>query len=313
MLTIEEFTHILLKDINSNLKENFGYTVEKSIYLVAKKFKYTIPDNTTKRGFRIINGKRNVCKKIASIAEEYLHQCGFLLKDYKNNWAITPTGLSFLKKRLGVSSLVKRFHQSKNWSKLHENKYDALQMVLENISIDVFVNDLDKYIDTDVNDILMKKICSFNERELEYVIAKIISDITGGEAQITRYSKDGGIDGVIKINNGFFGYIILIQVKHYSNKSIPLKDVRSFAGAVSDNKEYPNARGIFFTTSRFTKDALSYTKSHSTPIVLTNLEQFVNTMIDNEVGIFNTALGFRIDSHYFSEIRKDLRRLKREK
>jgi restriction system protein len=62
-------------------------------------------------------------------------------------------------------------------------------------------------------------------------------------------------------------------------------------------------KGIFITTSNFSKDAIDYAGLIDTKIVLIDGEQLAQLMIDNNVGVTpmqNYEIK-RIDSDYFTE------------
>jgi restriction system protein len=60
-------------------------------------------------------------------------------------------------------------------------------------------------------------------------------------------------------------------------------------------------KGIFITTSSFTKDALGYTPKNETKIVLIDGEQLTQLMIDYNLGVSAERLYEikRIDTDYF--------------
>jgi restriction system protein len=77
--------------------------------------------------------------------------------------------------------------------------------------------------------------------------------------------------------------------------------VQQFAGALVGNKA---TKGIFITTSTFTKDAVEFAKNVSnSKIVLIDGDELAELMIDHNVGV-SVAQVYevkRIDSDYFAE------------
>lgn len=111
-------------------------------------------------------------------------------------------------------------------------------------------------------------------------------------------SGDGGIDGEI-LQDKLGLEKIYIQAKRYSDSPIGRPAIQQFVGALeSINK------GIFITTSSFTKEALEFaSKQQQKSLVLIDGEKLTRLMIDNGVGVqeimsFKT---YKIDQNYFSE------------
>jgi restriction system protein len=110
---------------------------------------------------------------------------------------------------------------------------------------------------------------------------------------------DGGIDGVIREDKLGLDNIY-IQAKRWTDKPVGTPDLDQFSGALSKKKA---SKGIFITTSTFTKDALSSLKDYSSRIVLIDGEQLAKYMIDYGVGVsvMNVFELKKIDSDFFEE------------
>jgi len=111
-------------------------------------------------------------------------------------------------------------------------------------------------------------------------------------------SSDGGIDGVI--NEARLGLdVVYVQAKRWeTNVSRP--EIQKFAGALQGQRA---RKGIFITTSDFTKDAREYVETIDSRIVLINGDQLAQFMIEHNVGV-STVKTYeikRVDSDYFAE------------
>lgn len=118
-------------------------------------------------------------------------------------------------------------------------------------------------------------------------------------ANVTKYSHDEGIDGVIKEDRLGLDNIY-IQAKRYDSGIVGRKEIQSFVGALSGKGA---TKGIFITTSTFTKDASDYKPASNIKIVLMDGQQLANYMIDYNIGVSvrQTFEVKRIDSDFFSE------------
>jgi len=111
-------------------------------------------------------------------------------------------------------------------------------------------------------------------------------------------SGDGGIDGIIKEDRLGLDVIYLQAKRWEGNVSRP--EIQKFAGALLGNQA---RKGVFITTSDFTKEARDYVKTISSNIILINGEELAELMIDYNVGV-SVATTYeikKIDSDYFSE------------
>jgi restriction system protein len=93
--------------------------------------------------------------------------------------------------------------------------------------------------------------------------------------------------------------IIYIQAKRWEN-TVGRPEIQKFAGALQGQRA---KKGIFITTSNFSKDACDYASRIDTKIVLIDGEQLTQYMIDNNIGVtpVSNCEIKRIDSDYFNE------------
>lgn len=112
-------------------------------------------------------------------------------------------------------------------------------------------------------------------------------------------SGDEGIDGSIKEDKLGLD-IIYIQAKRWQPGNVVGRpEIHKFVGALAGQGA---KKGIFITTSSFTKDAIEYVPRSEVKIVLIDGEQLANLMIDYNIGV-TKVIGYdikKIDSDYFS-------------
>lgn len=109
-------------------------------------------------------------------------------------------------------------------------------------------------------------------------------------------SRDGGIDGII--NEDRLGLdTIYVQAKRWEG-TVGRPDVQGFAGSLEGVRA---RKGVFITTSTFSRDAEEYVKRIEKRIVLIDGQQLVQLMIDHGVGVSvaEEYKVWRIDSDYF--------------
>ena len=143
-----------------------------------------------------------------------------------------------------------------------------------------------KNLETEISVELLNKLQQGTPLFFEKSVLKLLLAMGyGGKENLfehTGKSHDGGIDGVIKqdplgIQN------IYIQAKRYaSDNTIGSKELQSFSGALQGNGV---ERGVFITTSSFTKSAQEFSQKLLGRIVLIDGQELVGLMIKYKVGI----------------------------
>ena len=113
-------------------------------------------------------------------------------------------------------------------------------------------------------------------------------------------SGDEGIDGTIKEDKLGLD-IIYIQAKRWKPGNVVGRpELQKFVGALAGQGA---KKGIFITTSNFTKEAIEYTPRNETKIVLIDGHQLAQLMIDYNLGCTpqQTYEVKKLDSDYFGE------------
>lgn len=109
-------------------------------------------------------------------------------------------------------------------------------------------------------------------------------------------SGDGGIDGIIKEDKLGLD-VIYIQAKRWEG-TVGRPEIQKFAGALQGQRAN---KGVFITTSNFSREAEEYASIITSKIILINGEQLATLMVDHNVGV-SPISAFeikRIDSDYF--------------
>lgn len=109
-------------------------------------------------------------------------------------------------------------------------------------------------------------------------------------------SGDGGIDGIIKEDKLGLD-VIYVQAKRWDG-NVGRPEVQKFAGALQGHRA---SKGVFITTSAYTKDALEYVNLINSKIILIGGLDLVTLMIDHNVGVSTVGMYElkKVDSDYF--------------
>ena len=111
-------------------------------------------------------------------------------------------------------------------------------------------------------------------------------------------SGDEGIDGIIKEDKLGLD-AIYIQAKRWEG-TVSRPEIQKFVGALHGKRA---RKGVFITTSGYTREALDYIKNIDPKVILIDGDQLTSLMIDFGVGVstVSTYEIKKLDSDYFSE------------
>jgi restriction system protein len=112
-------------------------------------------------------------------------------------------------------------------------------------------------------------------------------------------TSDGGIDGIVKQDRLGLD-AIYIQAKRWK-ENVGIQEVMKFSGALTKRHA---TRGVFITSSGFSRDALNYVEALPQKIVLIDGKRLASLMIDYNVGVAATKTYVlkRVDPAYFESL-----------
>lgn len=149
---------------------------------------------------------------------------------------------------------------------------------------------------------LRERIAAMPPRAFEQLVVDLLIRMGYGGPQpgaglVVGGSGDEGIDGVIREDR--LGLeTIYVQAKRWQGV-VGRPEIQRFAGALQGQRA---RKGVFITTSSFTRDASAYADQIQTTIVLVDGAQLAELMIDHDVGV-SRVRAFeikRVDSDYFT-------------
>jgi len=221
-------------------------------------------------------------------AISYLKMSGLIDKPKRGIYKINEKGLKFLKTPEKIDSYIKKELANRK-GKQSDNKVEiapernndltpreVLSNSYEEIQQSIFLEILDT--------ILLK-----TPKEFESLVVQLLQKMGyGGELKnsgiVTQYSNDKGIDGIIKEDILGLGRIH-IQAKRYKiDSNISREDIQKFVGALAVAQ---SNKGVFITTSNFTKGAKEYVENlnATTTIVLINGEKLAKYIYEFGLGM----------------------------
>ncbi|CAD7289025.1 restriction endonuclease [Campylobacter suis] len=128
---------------------------------------------------------------------------------------------------------------------------------------------------------ILNEISSKNPRFFEFFVLLLLEKIGYGVGKLTKNGSDGGIDGIIDEDELGLSKVY-IQAKNWQG-SVSRPEIQKFVGAISDKA---TKKGIFITTSNFTKEAISYANGiQSHTISLIDGDRLSELAIKYKIGI----------------------------
>jgi restriction system protein len=112
-------------------------------------------------------------------------------------------------------------------------------------------------------------------------------------------SGDEWIDGIIKEDKLGLD-IVYLQAKRWNETIVGRPEIQKFVGALQGQRA---RKGIFITTSSFSKEAFDFADKIENKVVLIDGKRLALLMIENDVGVSKVASYEvkKIDSDYFEE------------
>ena len=167
--------------------------------------------------------------------------------------------------------------------------------------IDKGYSDIRKSIASD----LLERVLNLSPLRFERLVIDLLVKMGygGGFKDASTHSGksgDEGIDGTIREDKLGLD-IIYIQAKRWKpGNQVGRPEIQKFVGALAGQGA---KKGVFITTSTFSREARDYTPRNETKIVLLDGEELMQLMIDYNLGVstINVYEIKQVDSDYFGE------------
>jgi len=239
-------------------------------------------------------------------ARFHLGKAGLLESTKRGYFQITETGLDALKKNPSEINLkfLEQFPQFIEFRSIRKDKVkEQTPEINTSQTPQELIEDGFQKIKNDLSVELLGAVKHSTPTFFEKLVVELLlamgyggSRKDAGEA--IGKSGDGGIDGIIKEDKLGLD-VIYIQAKRWEN-SVGSKEIRNFVGSLVGHKAN---KGVFITTSSYTKDALEYVKTINHKVILIDGELLTELMIENNIGVSKVQSYEikKIDLDYFSE------------
>jgi restriction system protein len=262
-------------------------------------------------------GGKNVARNRVHWSIEYLVQSGAAVRPKRGYVTITDLGrallaesagkitLSQLKQTEGYQAWVQRIQE--NAARKHgatdpkRDGYVSAEPQEESTpeeQIQAAITELEEIVAND----LLQRIKEESPVFLERAVLKLLHQMGYGSSEDDLEHiggvGDGGVDGVINQDSLGLDQIYL-QAKRYKDGGVGRQDIQAFVGALAGKHA---SRGIFITTSKFSKEAREYAENlKDTRVILIDGLELGRLMIRYKVGV-NVTRSFdvpEVDENFF--------------
>ncbi len=229
-----------------------------------------------------------------SWALSYLNMAGLTKKPKRAHYEITEEGIKLLNTPEKVDDYIAKRVQQRNQEKntlsnentlTSNNIDDSNDEMTPSETIEISFKKIKSKIYNDILDTIISK----TPREFEKLVVALLQKMGyGGEIQnsgeVTQYSNDNGIDGIIKEDVLGFGRIYIQAKRYQRDNKIGREDLNKFVGALAVAQ---SNKGVFITTSSFNKNAIEYASklNNNTTLVLIDGEQLAKYIYDYSLGM----------------------------
>lgn len=287
LTTVSDGNEHLFRDLVESLASKFGLTPEERKQLLPSG-RYPTFDNRV------------------GWAKTYLKKAGLVVQAKRSYLSITERGLEVLASKptsLNMKFLEKfpeyiafRDNQAEELPKIVPASANLITDTPEELLEEAHIK-LTSSLASELLDNIKSCSPSFFERLVVELLLKMGYGGTRADAgRAIGQSGDGGIDGIIDEDRLGLD-AIYIQAKRWEGV-VGRPEIQKFVGALQGQRAH---KGVFITTSDFTKEAQEYVKNISNKVVLINGFSLARMMIENNVGVSVAATYEvkKIDSDYF--------------
>lgn len=284
---VQERSEVHIKEILLILKDRFDLTEEEMLEMLP-------------------SGKQTYMKNRTGWAITYMKKAGLILSN-KGVATLTPRGKELVHDRsiteLNNSFLMKypEFVEFKRSTKSEQASEETfVQSANDKTPMEqlfTLYTELKNELALELLDTIKNCTPSFFEK---LVVDLLVSMGYGGSVadagKSVGKSGDGGIDGIIKEDHLGLD-VIYLQAKRWENV-VGRPEIQKFVGALHGQRA---RKGVFITSSHFTKEAMDYVSFIENKIVLIDGIHLANLMIDFNLGVSKAEVFEvkKIDRDYF--------------
>ena len=299
-MAIPDFQLVMLPLLNFSA-DQAEHSLQDAVESLAVKFELTAEE----RQELLPSGKQARFDNRVAWARSYFKQAGLVENTRRGYFKISQRGLDLLKtnpEKINKKTLEQypEFLDFQNVRKEIQEVEPVIDEPEKQTPEEQLENAYKTLTDGLASEIIqLVKTCSpsfFERLVVELLLAMGYGGTRVDAGRAIGQSGDGGIDGIIDEDRLGLDSIY-IQAKRWEGV-VGRPEIQKFVGALQGQRAH---KGVFITTSDFTKEAQEYVKNINTKVVLMNCFTLAKLMIENNVGVSMAATYQvkKIDTDYF--------------
>lgn len=302
-MAIPDFQTVMLPFL-SHLKDGKEYNLGQIVDFLSEHFSLSLEEGEKMLG----SGQSTIIRNRTGWARTYLKKASLIDSARRGYFGITERGLKVLAENPVKTDMkfLERFPEYIAFRDFRRPDGQDLQPLTPSDpvktpeeEIDTAFERLRQSLETDLLEQVKSASPSFFER---LVVDLLVRMGYGGNrrdaAQAVGRSGNGGIDGLI--NEDRLGLdVIYIQAKRWEG-TVGRPEIQKFAGALQGNRA---RKGVFITTSEFSKEARDYVTRIESKLVLIDGAALTQYRIDQNAGV-SISRSYemkKVDLDYFTD------------
>jgi restriction system protein len=278
------------------------HSVHEAIKILADQFNLSEEDKKE----MLPSGQQEVFVNRVGWARTYMKKAGLLESPKRGTFIITERGKKVLTSNPSKidNKLLTNYDEFKEFKKKKKKSEEEMETLefqdkTPEEAFETAYENLRTELSSDILEHLKKSDPTLFEKIVIEVLVKMgYGGSLRDAGKAIGKSGDEGIDGIIKEDRLGLD-IIYVQAKRWE-ATVGRPEIQKFAGALQGQRA---KKGIFITTSNFSKDALDFASKIESKIILIDGDQLAEYMIDFNVGVTTTSKYElkKIDLDYFVE------------
>lgn len=303
-MAIPDFQTIMLPLLQLSSDSNIHY-IHDAVNQLADEFELSEEERTK----LLPSGQQPIFYNRVGWARTYLKKAGLLEDPKRGYFQITSRGKEVLDdnpSRIDMKFLRKFPEYIEFRETVRETTDEEVQEEdLEGLTPEEALENAYQRIHRDLSEELLTYVLGSTPGFFEKLVVELLVKMGYGGSQreaarAVGQSGDEGIDGIIDEDRLGLDTIYVQAKKWNKSASIGRPEIQKFVGALQGKRA---KKGIFITTTSFSKEAREYASNIDTKVVLIDGSRLTNLMIDYGVGVTpRTQYELKeLDTDYFGE------------